>query len=247
MNTITYYDIINDTTATLEFRNNQVVPCAVKMLEEIVKPIHYYVDSIEITNENIIVYKDGTSKPIIISYDVDRENWLKYTLKRIYNRYNSWVETEKEKKRYYKIAIEFSEYDEDDEASIKPEDFLENIIITNYLNHPFDDLYDLSSYLFNEANFQKGYIEFGDSNNISFQSIQYKKFYGVKNKKCCIHVIKRINEYNETVDILFSDGICTSNMTHISGETQKWFNDCKLKIDNLEQEAIKHFDKLFAY
>lgn len=248
MNTITYYDIINDTTATLELEYEPLRKMAKKILYSIIIPLHYNAYKFEIANTSIMVFKDeyNEAENIIIKYNFSDERF-RALLIGLDNEYRCWMEKEKEKALYCKIAIEYSQYNELDEDEIEENDFLDTIEVTDCFFQPFENLDELSDYLFNEANYKKGYIYFGDLSNISFRTIWYKKFHGKKRQKYCIHMIKRINNLNETVDILYSDGICTNGITHISCETKKWFDYCKVKIENIEQEANEYFNDLFAY
>ncbi len=252
MNTITYYDIINDTTVTLEFKYHKPVPWAYarEIINNIIKPIHYYVNKIEITDNNIKVTKNNDTidivKDISIVSKKDYNIFLSELFENINQEYIDWLKCESELRERCKISIIYSRHEEYEDEDIAESDFTKSIEIVDKYFEPFDSLEKLFEYLMKEANYRKDFINFGNLSNITFNTIWYKEFYGQIGKKYNIHQIKRIDEHYKTVEILYSDGICTNGIKHICGEARKWFDECKAKIDNIETEANNYFTNLLA-
>lgn len=288
--TITYYDIINDCIATYTFDVENFIASlhrkfGVEVLSNIIKPIFFEIEGIEVTDnsvnilsnttENVIDFKNTIEKvklePFVeddgdtqkelddeqlivdsfvinfskyenikrvtlikrieteeegVIFDICNNSislYAKWAFKSIARAYHRFLKHREQSENYYKIMIYYSRYSTD-----------------NILNRRFNNIIELQDFIINKANYKKDNIYLKNS-------IQYKDFYN--NEKYNIHQISRIDDNGDecnTIEILYSDGICTNDLKNVSYEMKKWFKNFNARITDLDNEANKHFTNLFS-
>lgn len=283
--TITYYSIIDNTDKTLSFTQEDgismtVRECANRIFSNILTPILYKINGIEINEENFFVYIDPLddiykgvwNEELIVEdtlYDINDK--CRKTLKIIAprNRSLSKVPIIKEiiSSTYgvlypndtinnYALKNKFNsilyfliyQYENYKHNLIQTRITNYNIVISYTLGdeiiddtiHTFRDLNELQDFIFEQAAFLKENVHLGDLNDFSL-------WYKNKNEEnVVIHQIKRIDNHHNTFEILYTDGICTANLKHISSEAKYWIYKCKEKYINIDSEAIDYYRQLFA-